>query len=71
MKAMERKTARVIRGSAQVKSIPVLVGMKDPAADQEPSPTAELLRDEEGAMRIEVTCSCGRKIVIECDVEEP
>lgn len=58
--------ARVLKGTVKISAVPVLVGGIDDAGEGTPSPRVRLLDDEQGA-RIEVCCTCGRRIVIECE----
>jgi hypothetical protein len=62
-----RGTARIIKENVRAGAIPVLVGVTDGESAFSNQPRARLVHDEDGATRIEVTCHCGKKIVIECE----
>ena len=58
--------ARVLKKNVEISEVPVLVGVERAEDGEEPRPRARLLQEEEGS-RIEVRCTCGRCILIECE----
>lgn len=71
MSAKSRHKARVIRSDADIESIPVLVEPPEdqPTGGSEPDPQVRIVHDGEQGATIEVVCSCGRKITIQCEYE--
>ena len=61
--------ARIIRAAANVKNIPVLVEVPDLLEGEEGQPQAFLRDQGEQGMQIEVICTCGKKIVLQCTTE--
>lgn len=65
----ERRKARVIRKGARLVDVPVLIGDREQVAEQGEKVSARLVSREDGGSAIEVLCSCGKKIIIECDYD--
>lgn len=65
----ERRMARVIRRGARLVDVPVLIGDCEPVVEQGEKVSARMVSREDGTSAIEVLCSCGKKIVIECEYD--
>jgi hypothetical protein len=61
--------ARIVRAAKNVENIPVLVEVPDLQEGEEGQPQAFLRDLGEKGMQIEVICTCGKKIVLECTTE--
>jgi len=58
----------VIKKAPTVGDIPVLVGAKGSVAESDgEQPVVNLIMNSENGALIEGLCSCGKKIVIECE----
>jgi hypothetical protein len=69
MKSTDKNRVKILKQARNVKNIPVLVGIKQEPSGKEKQPLVRLIHTGEKDARIEVQCSCGKRILLECDYE--